>query len=452
MDIVRLLYFLLLFLVGYIIYIRKPNLICIYWLALQPIFVPVAFVLLSPFIDPESATHLYFSSYMPPAFLFIGVVLVQKSPIKLNKRSLFLLTSSLIGIILFFIIQAVIIHFDFMTVFRSTLFVIYLVAPLMLVVSDERFRPCSTTLRKFVVVIIAIQVAFCIFNLFGFRLYPEIEDDTFSNRLISGTFMRYNHLTNYLTSLYLFVSLEYFSMNNLKTNRFVILSFVIGLLVLISGSRMSLVLFVFTIFINTLVYKRSQIGKIIVVLFFAWGGMQLLSQIDVTSNKETDEGTGIERNIGGLANFLQNDLEDDDSTVAMSLYLISFHFDNPWIGNGLAYLGEDAYVANDAINQTMFVADARLAYTLVEYGIIGFSLFLFLYWSLYKIIITEGTYGDKKIYRIAFVFYIICTLTEGGIFDMGIFCMLYIFGFQNSMQLQLEADSNINLENSPIVI
>lgn len=162
---------------------------------------------------------------------------------------------------------------------------------------------------------------------------------------------------------------------------------------------------------------------------------------EVISNKEADKGTGMERNIAGLSSFMQNDLDDDDSTVSLSFYLLAFYFNNPVFGNGYAYMGDDAYVVNSTINQSAFSADARIAYMIVEYGIVGVLVFILIYVGIYKSLINSGLIKDKRLYRIAYAYFFICTLTEGGFFDLGLFSMLYVYGFQNQIQPQLDADS-----------
>lgn len=438
----KYLYIFLSFLLGYYLYLKRPNILCLYWLSLQPIVMPLFVLLFVRDLDTESFDKLYFAYPVGVNYLFIIILLLELTQ---KRFPAFIVKSILLPLallVLFLIVQGVFTHFSMPSIIRNSILTFNTVCPLLLLILDERFRPNSTALKKFVIFVVGLQVVFCILNVFGVTVYPLLnQEETFANHLISGTFGRYNHMTNYLTTIYLFISYDYYENKGINDFNFILISLVIGVIVLFSGARMSLVLFLFTLFIFFFIYKRDHVWKLLILFVVFFVGWRFLMSSEVISNKEADKGSGIERNIAGLSSFMQNDLDDDDSTVSLSFYLLAFYFNNPVFGNGYAYMGEDAYVVNSSINQSAFLADARIAYMIVEYGIVGVLVFILIYVGIYKSIINCGTVRDKRLYRIAYAYFFICTLTEGGFFDLGLFFMLYVYGFQNQIQPQLDADA-----------
>lgn len=427
----KYLYIFLTFIFGYFLYLKKPNVLCIYWLSLQPIVMPLFVLLFARDLDTESFDKLYFSYPVGVNYLFILILLLELTQKQLPKFEVKSILLPIALLVLFLIIQGLFTHFSLPSIVRNSILAFNTVCPLLLLILDEKFRPNSIALRKFVIFVVGLQVVFCILNVFGITIYPLLnQEESFANHLISGTFGRYNHMTNYLTTLYLFIIYDYYEKKGISDFYFLLLSAVIGVIVLFSGARMSLVLLIFTFFMFFFVYKRHHIWKLLILFVFLFVGWKFLMQSEVVSNKEADEGTGMERNIAGLSSFIQNDLDDDDSTVSLSFYLLAFYFNNPVLGNGYAYMGEDAYVVNSSINQSAFMADARIAYMIVEYGIVGVFLYVIMYLGIYKSLTNYSTDGDKRFYKMAFLYFFICTLTEGGFFDIGLFPMLYIYAFQ----------------------
>lgn len=448
----KYLYIFLSFLLGYYLYFKRPNILCLYWLSLQPIVMPLFVLLFARDLDTESFEKLYFSYPVGVNYLFILILLKKLTQ---KKFPGFIVKSILLPIaliVVFLIVQGIFTHFSLSSIIRNSLLSFNTVCPLLLLIIEKRLRPNSIALKKFVIFVVGLQVLFCILNIFGVTAYPLLnQEESFANHLISGTFGRYNHMTNYLTTLYLFITYDYYEKKGISNFYFILLSVVIGVIVLFSGARMSLVLFLFTLFVFFFIYKRHHVWKLLILFVVFFVGWRLIMSSEVKSNKEADEGTGVERNIAGLSSFMQKDLDDDDSTVSLSFYLLAFYFNNPVIGNGYAYMGEDAYVLNISINQSAFLADARIAYMIVEYGILGVFLFFILYLGIYKSLVNNSTTGNKCFYKIAYTYFFICTLTEGGFFDIGIFSMLYIYGFQHQVQPQSNVEKIDDEVNSSIV-
>lgn len=434
---IKYIYIFLSFAFGYLIAIKKPNLLFLYWLSLQPIIMPLYVFLFTSGLDLDSFDKLYFSYPIGVNLLFIFLFLIKFTQKRLPPVYYRTIIVPIILLLFFLILQGCYTHFSLPSILRTTLLSINTVCPLLLLLIDKKYRPERIVLKKYVCFVIILQVSFCILNYFGITVYPILnQNESFSNHLISGTFGRYNHMTNYLTTIYLFITYEYFEKKEISVYIFILFSIAIGLIVLFSGARMSMVLFGFSIIVFFLLdnIKRFHIGNLILLFTVLFVGWKYLIQSEVTSNSEANEGTGVERNMSGLSNFLQNDLEDDDSTVSLSFYLLTSYFNNPIVGNGYSYLGDDAYYLNSAINQSAFIADARLAYMIVEYGLVGVLVYLLLYRGIYKSLLISCLKEDELIVKVGYIYFFICTLTEGGFFDVGIFTMLIIYCFQKDRQ------------------
>ncbi len=140
--------------------------------------------------------------------------------------------------------------------------------------------------------------------------------------------------------------------------------------------------------------------------------------------------SGIDRQLNGLASFVQSDTDDDHSTVALSTYLLNNYFDrSPLLGSGLSYKGEFAYGNWGNCTLTLFRADARIAYMIVEYGIIGFLLYFTVFISIFIHLSKKIAKEDGVKLLFCFVYYILLTITEPGFFDRLCFPLLFVYVF-----------------------
>ena len=79
----------------------------------------------------------------------------------------------------------------------------------------------------------------------------------------------------------------------------------------------------------------------------------------------------------------------------------------------------------------MFLSDARLLFTLVEYGVLGMSLYIFFYFAVFRYI-KESTHLKNVYVWLIAGYYILLTVTEIGIFDIYMYAMIFIFLFINN--------------------
>lgn len=248
--------------------------------------------------------------------------------------------------------------------------------------------------------------------------------------LVMGSFTSFNKLGNFLTTIYLFVALEYFSKDRMPTFLFYSFSLVVFIIIILTGARMSLVLFGLSFIIsNVLYWKRhklmlvSTLGLIIVSYTF-------LLAFDIQYANTFTDNDGINRQLGGLAKFVQGMEEDeeDTSTLSLSTYLIdNFFLNAPLMGNGLSYRGEFAYGNHGTVTLTNFINDSRLAYVLVEFGLIGFMVYAFYFGSIASFLTHRVERKERVKIKVAFLYFILLTIMEPGFFDRSNFPLVYVY-------------------------
>lgn len=423
-------YFVVFFL-GLVIYLKNPRLLFIYWLSVQPIVMPIYFTLF-PVTDKEEFWDLYAKGIAPVSYLCVLIFIIKiiRGKIFLNNNRRLLFSAALI--VTYIGIQNILVHFDISTIKNGFVMIMHIVIPLLLLLNCDSVRPRSNVLLNYSFFIVILELFFCCLNFTGFKVYPNaFEIYNYEDHLVSGTFARFNHLTNYLSTLFLFLSIEFFYFKRIKKNIYLFISAVIGLIILVSGSRMSLLLFVFLIFSFLYLYKRKSFvfcgicSALLITLFL------FKHSINQYSIAEQDEGSGLQRSTMGITSFIQSDISEGNSTVSLSAYLLFFEFHNPVFGNGYAYMGEEGYDRGDFAKQNVFIADAHLAYMLVEYGILGCFIFFILFSEIFKCIYRKGIITNKKVISIVAIYYILNTITDMGLFDMSLLAFLYIFLFAN---------------------
>ena len=108
----------------------------------------------------------------------------------------------------------------------------------------------------------------------------------------------------------------------------------------------------------------------------------------------------------------------------------------PILGNGRSYR-KDYYYGKPTEaynNEGSFKVDARLAFMFVEYGIIGLSLFFFLFFSIFKGCFMYIEEHKKVIYVGAMIYFLLNSITDSGFWDYIIFSsvLIYVFSINNN--------------------
>lgn len=425
--------FILLFLlvVGIILYSYRPQYFFLYWLAIQPYILPVLFILfkddLMPMMD-NYLPNLYFGYpylFCDLFLLFVFVIYVkdnsEREPFKVIVRSLLYL-------LIFLSIQNVLIGFRPGILYINVINVFENIAPFFLILINKDVRPKRDSFIHFIIVFVYIQLFFSLLNLADYRIYKDVTGLSDDN-LIQGTFTRYNHMANYLAIFFFILTYEYYMCKRLNVKTYYFMGFLIGFLITISGSRMNFILFAFTFFYffcfshGKKVAVLTSIGAASLFSIYVIGNETFLGQKDW-------EGTGFERNLIGVIDLANSDDLSEGSTLALSAYLLIDKFNSPVIGNGKAYRGENFYGhLTDTWNENIYRTDARLAFMLVEYGIVGLFLFLLLYAAIFKSCFLFGEEKQKSLYWGAFFYFILFSLTDNGFWDHVVFSVLFIYAF-----------------------
>lgn len=418
----KLIFYIVIFTLGILVYIIKPKLIFYYYIGAQPLLMPIYYLIFPTSGANRNFFDLYFSLINPLNYVLSIVFLIEL--LKSKKINVFFLFPVFL-LIVFFLFQGLFTNGNLHSIFDNFTSIFYILLPFAVLLRTKKLRPNRKKLLIFFIIIILLQFVFSIYNLFGYKLY-NLSDEIFSGfqeNAISGTFARYNHMTNYITTLYLFITIDYLKYKYIKTKLYLIITFITAFLVMFSGAKLSVVLF-FLIFIMGRYIKNGSVSSLIKLSLLASLFVFLLINTSGINQNDSAKVSGIERNIGGLAFSLKNSgTSNDDSTVSLSLLLLAKDFNNIFWGNGYYYLGEKGY---DNM-QYIYQADSRLAYTIVEYGIIGMICMIFFYISIFNSTVRFGILEYDKIFVLIIVYYIIFTATEGGLFDNILFSILGIY-------------------------
>lgn len=428
----KILYFAFVFFLGLIIYFIKPRCLFIYWLGVTPLVTPIFFFLFP--VDNETFFDLYFTSYRPLGYMLCVILILEyiRHPHLILKDKMVIYGS--ISLLAFLIIQNVNIAFSISSCLNDIFDVSFMVCPLFLLARFQGVRPTSNALIAFVKFVVILQAVCCFLNFLGIRIYKSIYIyDSFELNAISGSFARYNHMANYLTTLFLFISVWYFVTKIISKKTYIELTIIIGILVLLSGAKASLLLYLLVFFSFLYLQSRSKVKRIIMFIAPCIISFLLLFYIKGINQGEAEKVSGLERNIYGLAHVFQSSSKNDDSTLFLSTLLYERFFDNPILGNGYLNYDIDKYSTSigNWYSVDVFLSDARLLFTLVEYGILGTSLYIFFYFSVFRYI-KESTHLKNVYVWLIAGYYILLTVTEIGIFDIYIYAMIFIFLFINN--------------------
>ena len=439
------LYFLLI--VGMAIYFVRPKMFFFYWLSIQPYILPVFFILFKDSMMPMMDNYLP-NLYFRYPYPFCNLILllfcasytrknIEKSRIKVILLPIFLL-------VIFLTVQNFVIGFRPGSLYANIIYLFGNVAPFLLLLIDERVRPSRNSVIHFIYIFVYVQLFFSLLNLADVRIYTNVTD-IFDDNLIQGTFTRYNHMTNYLSIFFFILSYEYYICKRVKAKMFYFMALLIGLLITLSGSRMTFVLFTFVLYFFFCLSHSKKVAFLV-----SLGAVSLFSMFvlgnDAFSGQKANEGSGFERNLIGVVEVANSDDLSEGSTLELSAFLLIDKFNSPIIGNGKAYRGGENFYGHptDTLNEDVFKTDARLAYMLVEYGFIGLFLFLLLYAAIFKGCYLFGEEQFQSLYWGAFIYFILFSITDNGFWDIVVISALYIYAFspkRNKRILSMEINS-----------
>lgn len=414
------------------IYFVRPKMFFFYWLSIQPYILPVFFILFKDSMMPMMDNYLpnlYFR--YPDTMTGLMLLLFCVSYIR-EKGSRTLMKVILLPLIListFLFLQNIIVGFQPRSLYVNIISILRNIAPFILLLIDKRLRPNRESVVKFIKVFVYVQFCFSILNYLGFRIYGDVTG-FFDDSLICGTFTRYNHMTNYLASFFFILSNEYYECHGIKRKSFYLMSFLIGLLIVMSGSRMTLILFVFTAFYFFIIHQGKMKAILTLIIGSAMLGSFLIGNVKF-GGQAANEGTGLERNLIGVVDLANSDDITEGNTLSMSAKIFLFYYNSPLMGNGKAFRPEFYYghPTDTYNNEGIFRTDARLAFMFVEYGVIGLFLFLLLYFATFKGSYMYSEEKRKILYIGAFIYFLLFSLTDNGFWEYVQFSVLFIYVF-----------------------
>lgn len=417
----------LLLIAGITIYSVRPKIFFLYWLSIYPYILPILYRIFRSELTPILERFQPILRYYPALFFYLMLLLFLKSNKGFKNKDFFLIP--LILLFLFLIAQNIIVGIDILPLWNNIRDVLFIIASFVLLIVNKTVRPNRKTLIKYIVVFVYIQCFFCILNLLGFRIYETIRGG-FEDLLISGTFMRYNHMANYLAIFFFILSFEYNEYKGIKRTTYYLTSILIGLLIIMSGSRMTVLLYCFTVLFYIFIYQR------LIIKLLAFGVFSLLLTTYIIGNKsfvgeKGDEATGVERNVIGIVNVANSDDLSEGSTLSLSAYLLYTKFGSPIIGNGKVYRKDYFYgiPGRSPFTEGVYKVDARLAFMLVEYGFLGIFLFFLLYASIFKGCYLYSEEHVKRLYWGVVIYLFLFSITDSGFWDETTFSIILIYMF-----------------------
>lgn len=422
---------------GLVIYYSRPKYIVYYWISLYPIVLPL-FCLGALVLDRElfyALEHATFTGGRNFFFLLVLLELLKKK----EFPSLGRIFPFFFIIVLYLFIHAFLLHPNEMNIWPDVSELLSQLLPLIFFVQRKDLLPPVNKVFKFICFIVVIQIICAILELNGIHVYltffiPYIEDlgngylSVYEKAGIRGSFPGTAGFANFVTTIFLFISLEYFSKKRISSLFYCILSVVFFLLILLSGVRACLALFMIIIFVGSSLFIKKNLSFFVVsVALLVFSSLFLLSLDPVVARNLTPY-DGINRQLAGLTTYRQADNDSEMGTLFLSSYLIDNYWEkSPIIGNGLIYKGEYAYGSFSTVNLVNFRADSRLALILVEYGIVGLLLYLLFFYSIINYLNRSLDRQNRKKMLACYLFFLLVTIVDPGFFDRLCFPMLYVY-------------------------
>lgn len=418
---------------GLLIYFKKPHLLFIYWMVTWPLLCPI-FCFLGGMNDVERTNDFLYKVSGNFAYLYVFIVLFLFGKRFRRVTAAQKLMLSLGLICCFFVIHPIITNFSAQRMYLNIKGAVYILLPMFVMMMDEKTRPRIRQMYKVAVFILFLQTVFVYLNFLGVRTYVAwyqsvLEYPEFAN-LSSGTFMGSARFSDFIATLFMFLCVDFFARREIPTWQFCIISALCAICLLTAGSRMPIALSVIVFCLTVFFYGKEYKMLLIIMLLIAYGGLAWLGNY---KGGELTENDGVNRIVDGLTSFTQSKKygDDDDSTVRLSEKLLEGYFYRaPLFGNGRVCLGENAYPIADKVSDTTdFNADAHLAFMLVEYGIVGVGLYFLLFFNIFKYFRQRLSKAIRKSVVVIFVFYVILSITEAGLWDLNLFPYVYMYFF-----------------------
>ena len=419
--------FLILFILTIILYIFKPSWIAIMWLISEQLLAPIIVLILgiSDFDSTHDFVYSLNHSYSRPFICIILFILIfrntriQRDVLKVLLPWIFLAT--------YLLFHSLIHHTDLFGLYGNPISALYSSTPLYMLLWDNATRPNLKHLFVTIIIIYAVQLIWLPLNADGIYAYmgryEELLKNTEEIGLMPGSFLRSNHLANFVGITYFFVMCEYFLRGNLSFVAFTLTSAMAIPLLVVSGSKAPIIIVMFFLVLFILTYGNRKMKFIFISGVFgiiaAWGTLSSL--------ENDQDGGGLGRITNGISDLAQTQKagKHSNTTFGLSTRLIDkYYMDGPLLGCGYSSRGEEKayHLSNfEGLSTLAYLrGDATFAFYLVEYGLIGLMLYLYYY---YRIIKFSFRFHSMKVRTIKFmlyimVFFLLMSITEVGIFEV----------------------------------
>ena len=449
---------LLLFIIALLVYIYRPSWLMLLWIVTMPLIAPLL-VLRAGINDFDEVQQFLYHLMRTFNRLFVFIILYK---VIVNRRTvpkgIIYFVSPFLFLAIFLLFHDIIIQTSIELLYQNMMGALYCITAMILFMIDKETRPKLKSLFVVVLIVLLIQLLWLPLNMNGIfayvSRYQEILtlNDGGEASMMPGTFARSNVMADYVSIVYLFIFIDYFSRRQIPKWLFILISMCVCVLLVFAGSKLPVVCTIVSFLLCTVLFCKKGV---LVALIVSVLGFSVFSYL-ANTQEEVSEYEGFNRIVNGLSDFTkaQKSGKEDTSTFSLTGMLIDKYFmESPLWGCGNSYKGnDDAYKVNYPVSDlTTIRADATFAYYLVEFGLIGLLLYLFYY---YRIIRYACLLLPPELHRISFVifvFFLLFSMTEGGIFINSNYpyIFMYIFGVQRYYEeetAELEPCTDVNAQ------
>lgn len=416
--------------IGLVVYYWRPRWLFLYWMITLPFLKPIV-CLMAGVSDVEETSSLVHGGYF--LYLYIWVVLdsllLRRRRVP-QMRTVYVMMAVLV---FYFLFHAFATGGGLSTAYYNIKSVLEIALPLIVFSINPKTQPDIKELYGLIWILFIVETLAVIMNIMGFRFYAATYQHMifYNETMMTGTFPFSQLFGNYITTVFLFICIDFFSTKRISSWAFLILSIMALFCILSAGSRMCISLAMIGIFLSVFIYQRHHRFLLATLIIGGYFGLTAIANFkggDISSNE------GINRIVNGLATFSQSQRGEveDNSTVSLSSKLLeSYFFKSPLIGNGISAEGNDYSLDIDSRTNDLrhMKADARLAFTLIDIGLIGLIIYLLYFHQIFKYMgLKMRPYYRKSLY-VSFVFFLLFSITESGFWDAYAYPIVYIYYF-----------------------
>lgn len=286
------------------------------------------------------------------------------------------------------------------------------------------------SLIRLIRIIVVFELILALLQPLGdlFNFHAALNGDDVMTAMVNGTFIRNNVFIEFLTPLVMILVYYDYKQNQNISPQSVIIVLLLFYITYNSGVRTALVAvipIIIYVFYSILGYRfKTKKGRILAMLFFGFCiftvysfFQSLAEETGITYTKNATDSS--ERQAVLLSMLNDADFAENQTTLGLSFVVLSSFPENPLLGSGKLFQG-NGY--GDFINMNEGnVTDATLAIFLCETGLLGIMLLSFVY---YIILTKIGL--SHPFPKLVFIYLLIITIADPGVFFMGNMLLLYI--------------------------